>query len=150
VSGAAERVEATLLERLAELAREMRFEEVEDWLNRFLRLRQEGWKLGLFSVDAHLKNFGVTGERIILLDTGGLTDRWREVEERLEFEEVAGQPHIQLGLGPILGGQPEIASRFDARWKALVNRDVIGEHWAGRAGPGQVFTRTHLRERIDS
>jgi hypothetical protein len=132
VSEATERVEATLFERLSELARAGRYDEVERWLERFLDLRPKAWKLGLFSVDAHLKNFGVTGDRIILLDTGGLTNRWREVEERLDFEEVFGQPHIQLGLGPILGSQPEIASRFDARWKALVNREVISEHWPAR------------------
>jgi len=132
VSEATERVEATLFERLSELARAGRYDEVEQWLDRFLDLRPQGWKLGLFSVDAHLKNFGVTGDRIILLDTGGLTNRWREVEERLEFEEVVGQPHIQLGLGPILGNKPEIASRFDARWKALVNREVIGDHWPAK------------------
>ena len=132
VSEATERVEATLFERLNQLARARRFEEVEHWLDRFLDLRPRGWKLGLFSVDPHLKNFGVTGDRIILLDTGGLTNRWRDVEKRLEFEDVVGQPHIQLGLGPILGNQPEMAKRFDARWKALVNREVIGDHWSGR------------------
>lgn len=130
VSEATERVETTLYQRLAELARAGRFEEVERWLNRFLELRQAGWQRGLFSVDAHLKNFGVTGDRIVLLDTGGLTNRWREIEGRLAYEEVVAQPHIQLGLGPILAPRPDIARRFDARWKAIVNREVVRSHWS--------------------
>jgi hypothetical protein len=129
VSEAAERAESTLFQKLRGLAKAGRFEEVERWLERFLDLRQAGWQMGLFSVDAHLKNFGVIGDRIVLLDTGGLTDRWTEIEERLAVEEVVAQPHIQLGLGPVLGGRPDLAARFDARWKVVVNRDVVEEHW---------------------
>lgn len=129
VSEAVERVESTLHHRLEDLARAGRYEELENWLNRFLDLRQAGWRRGLFSIDAHLKNFGVTGDRIVLLDPGGLTNRWPEIEERLAFEEVVAQPHIQLGLGPVLGERPDIADRFDARWKATVNRMVVRGHW---------------------
>lgn len=132
VTEAAERVEATLFDRLNSLGKAGRFDEVEQWLDRFLALRPMAWQLGLFSVDAHLKNFGVCGERILLLDTGGLTNRWADIEERLAFEEVVGQPHIQLGLGPVLGARPDIAQRFDERWRMLVNRDVIGDHWPGK------------------
>ena len=129
VSEAVERGEATLHQRLVELAREGRFGEIEKWLDRLLELRQEGWKLGVFSMDAHLKNFGVTGDRVVLLDAGGLTDRWAEVEGRLSFEAVATQPHIQLGLGGVLAARPEIAERFDQRWKAVVNRERVLSHW---------------------
>ncbi len=129
VAEATERVESTLHQRLTELARAGRFDLLDTWLDRFLAFRQTGWQHGLFSVDAHLKNFGVTGERIVLLDTGGLTDRWKDIEARLSFEEVVAQPHIQLGLGPILASRPDIADRFDARWKAVVNRDRILLHW---------------------
>ena len=83
----------------------------------------------MFSLDAHLKNFGVSGERIVLLDAGGLTDRWEEVERRLELEEVIAQPHIQLGLGDVLGGQAEMARRFDRRWKEIVSREGVERHW---------------------
>jgi hypothetical protein len=129
VSEAEERVEATLDQRLKDLARADKFNELEEWLLRFLSLRPEGWRRGIFSMDAHLKNFGVIGERIVLLDAGGLTNRWQDVERRLEYEEVVSQPHIQLGLGLVLGARPDIASRFDRRWKALVNRQVVGQHW---------------------
>jgi len=129
VCEATERVEATLHEKLAQLARASRFEELERWLDRFVDLRQSGWRLGLFSVDAHLKNFGVIGDRIVLLDPGGLTNRWKDIEEKLVFEEVVSQPHIQLGLGPVLGGRPDIAARFDTRWKAIVNRAVVSHLW---------------------
>ncbi len=134
VSEATERVEATLYHRLAGLARAGRFEELEQWLERFLELRQSGWKRGLFSVDAHLKNFGVVGDRIVLLDAGGLTNRWKEVEKHLELEDVVSEPHIQLGLGPLLGSRPDIADRFNGRWKAVVNRDAVRRHWpSGRS-----------------
>jgi hypothetical protein len=129
VSEATERVEATLFQRLAELAQAGRFEEVELWLNRFLDLRQKGWQRGVFSVDAHLKNFGVTGDRVVLLDPGGLTDSWDEIEQRLAFEDVVSEPHIQLGLGPLLGGRPDIARRFNARWKAVVTPEVVRGRW---------------------
>ena len=128
VTEATERVECTLFQKLAQLAQAQRYEEIEQWLDRFLALRQSGWQRGLFSVDAHLKNFGVHGDRIVLLDAGGLTNRWAEIEGRLAIEEVATQPHIQLGLGPILGGRPDIGARFDARWKATVNRAVVQQH----------------------
>lgn len=129
VTEATERVEATLHQRLCDLAAAGRFEEVEHWLERFLLLRQAGWKRGVFSLDAHLKNFGVSGERIVLLDAGGLTNRWEEVEGRLEFEAVVTQPHIQLGLGDVLGGRPDLANRFDKQWKAIVNRASVERHW---------------------
>ena len=129
VHEATERVEATLHQRLEQLARTGNYDEVERWLDRFLELRQAGWQRGLFSTDAHLKNFGVCGDRIVLLDTGGLTDRWADVESRLCFEEVIAEPHIQLGLGGILGARRDIADRFNARWKALVNRARVREHW---------------------
>lgn len=133
VSEATQRAETTLHQKLAELAAAGRFQEIEQWLDRLLDLRQSGWKRGLFSVDAHLKNFGVLGDRVVLLDSGGLTDRWREIEHRLAFEEVVEQPHIQLGLGPLLGARPDIAGRFDARWKAIVNLEVVKRHWPLKA-----------------
>ena len=65
VSEAAERVETTLYQKMADLAAEDRFGELEAWLDRLLDRRQEGWRLGLFSLDAHLKNYGAIGERIV-------------------------------------------------------------------------------------
>jgi hypothetical protein len=129
VSEATERAETTLYHRLAALAAAGQFEELERWLDKFLEVRQSGWRLGLFSVDPHLKNFGMIGDRIVLLDTGGLTNRWSEIEKRLDFEEVVAQPHIQLGLGPVLGGRPDIADRFDRQWKRIVSREGISLHW---------------------
>lgn len=129
VSEATERIEMTLQERINDLARARRFDEVETWLNRFLDLRQEGWKRGVFSLDAHLNNFGVTQDRIVLLDAGGLTDNWSEIAERLEFEDRVTSPHIQLGLEMTLRDHPAIAQRFDMRWRATVNRDVVRAHW---------------------
>lgn len=129
VSEANERVEATLLARLIELARAERYAEVECWLDRFLDLRQAGWQRGVFSVDTHLKNFGVIGERIVLLDAGGLTRSWKEIESRLAYEDVVSEPHIQLGLGPVLGARPAIAARFNARWKQVVRPEVVQQHW---------------------
>jgi len=129
VSEATARVEDTLHNHLARLSREGSYDEVREWLDRFLDLRQSGWQRGLFSLDAHLKNFGVAGDRIVLLDSGGLTDQWHEVHERLVFEEVVVQPHVQLDLGAILAPCPEIAAAFDARWKEIVNRETVARHW---------------------
>jgi hypothetical protein len=129
VCQAEERVEETLHQRLTRLSAAGRFQELEQWLERFLALRQSGWQRGLFSVDAHLKNFGVISDRIVLLDTGGLTNRWADIKHRLDFEEEIALPHVQLGLGEVLAGHPEIANRFDARWKATVNEAVVQQHW---------------------
>ena len=131
VSEATERVEGTLYQRLADLARGGHFEQFELWLDRFLDLREAGWQLGLFSVDAHLKNYGVSGERVVLLDSGGLTDSWTEAEARLTSEEGIEEPHVQLGLGPLLDAHPAIAGRFNARWKTAVNRAAVRRHWPG-------------------
>ena len=129
VSEATERVEATLHDKLTRLAGAERYDEVESWLDRFLEVRQTGWSHGLFSTDAHLKNFGVIGERIVLIDAGGLTDRWSEIGDRLDLEEVISEPHIQLGLGRCLGGRPDIARRFNEKWKSTVNRDTVRDLW---------------------
>ncbi len=132
VSTATERVEFTLYQKLADLARAGRFEEMEGWLERFVDARQSGWRLGLFSLDAHLKNYGIVEDRVVLLDPGGLTNQWTEVEKRLDFEEKAAQPHLHLGLGALLAARPDIADRFNARWKATVNRALVRELWQAR------------------
>lgn len=129
VSEATERVESTLHQRLADLAAAGKFDDVERWLERFLALRRSGWQRGVFSVDAHLKNFGVTGDRVVLLDAGGLTDSWAEIESRLCFEEVVSEPHIQLGLGSVLGARPDLAERFNARWREMVNPSAVRRYW---------------------
>jgi len=129
VSQATQRVEATLHARLMELAAEKRFEDVEQWLNRFLELRQAGWQRGVFSVDAHLKNFGVCEDRVVLIDTGGLTDSWSEIETRLNLEQNDTEPHSRLGLSSLLQGRPEIAQRFNARWRNAVSAEGVRRHW---------------------
>lgn len=130
VSEATQRLDSTLYDKMTQLARADRFEELEVWLERLLQTRAEGWRRGLFSLDAHLKNFGAIGDRIVLLDTGGLTNRWSEVEERLEIVERSSiAPHRQLGLGPMLADHPEIARRFDEKWKATVNVEVVRGFW---------------------
>ena len=129
VSEASERVENTLYQRIAALAGLERWDQVEQWLDRFLDLRQAGWQRGLFSVDAHLKNFGVIGDRVVLVDTGGLTKSWTEIEQRLATEEAVAEPHVRLGLERVLAPRPDIAERFNARWKAVVSRDGVLRRW---------------------
>ena len=130
VSEATERVDDTLYHRLTQLAGAGEFAEIEIWLGRLLDLRQSGWRRGLFSLDAHLKNFGVIGERIVLLDPGGLTDRWEDVERHLSDSVGAtAEPHTKLGLGPMLRERPDIADRFNSRWKEVVSLTQVREHW---------------------
>ena len=136
VSEATERVECTLHHRLHELAMMHKFDELEMWLDRFLDLRQRGWQRGVFSVDAHLKNFGVTGDHVVLIDAGGLTNRWEDIEDRLAFEYELTEPHRQLGMGPLLRSRPDIAKRFNEQWKATVNLEVVRGHWPERT-PGE-------------
>lgn len=135
VSEATEKVEGTLHKRLSDLAARGRFDELEEWLNRFLELRQAGWQRGLFSVDAHLKNFGVTGDRVVLLDTGGLTDHWPEIDRRLTSQASLDAPHVQLGLGPMLADRQDIAERFDTRWREIVSHSGVLRHWPGAPAP---------------
>ncbi|MES1262008.1 MAG: hypothetical protein ABUS49_09745 [Acidobacteriota bacterium] len=125
VQEATERVETTLDKRIEQLAGDGDFATVELWLNRYLDTRRTGWQMGLFSVDAHLKNFGVIGDRVVLLDTGGLTNRRSDIAERLSKDEQVEEPHVQLGLARILAEQPEVARRFNERWKSTVNRDTV-------------------------
>ncbi len=136
VCEATERVEMTLHDRINDLARARRFDDIEVWLERFLDVRQAGWKRGVFSLDAHLKNFGVTADRVVLLDAGGLTNRWSDIEAHLEFDDELASPHVRLGLEMTLRDRPDIAERFDARWRETVNPDVVRSHWpAGGAQP---------------
>ena len=120
VSEATERAETTLYERINELARARRFDEIETWLTRYLDLRSAAWKRGVFSLDPHLKNFGVTQDRVVLLDAGGLTDVWPEIAENLRRDDELTPPHVRLGLDSTLRDRPDIADRFDTEWKATV------------------------------
>lgn len=129
VSEATERAEQTLYQRIAALARLERWDQIEEWLERLLGLRQAGWRRGLFSVDTHLKNFGVIGDRVVLLDAGGLTMKWSEIEQRLNSQRAAEDPHVQLGLQRILAPRPDIAERFNSRWKEVVNQSEVLRNW---------------------
>jgi hypothetical protein len=129
VSEATERVEMTLYQRLRELAAAQRYEEMGVWLDRWLAMRRAGWERGVFSLDVHPKNFGVTGDRVVLLDAGGLTRDWKAIEQRLSYENKVSRPHQQLGLGPLLKGHPELAMHFDVKWKATVNPRTVQHHW---------------------
>lgn len=135
VAEATERVECTLQDRLSDLARARRFDEIEVWLDRLLETRQAAWQRGVFSLDAHLKNFGVTSDRVVLLDPGGLTDNWDEIADRLGFEDQVTRPHAQLGLEFTLRDRPDIARRFDEKWKATVNTDRVRTHWPAGESP---------------
>ena len=129
VCEATERVEATLDEKISQLAAEGRFEELETWLDRFLEVRKSGWAHGLYSLDAHLKNYGVCCDRVVLLDPGGLTNRWGDIEQQLTALKDVTQPHERLGFGQILESRPDIAARFNAQWKATVNRAQVLRQW---------------------
>jgi len=124
VSEATERAETTLHERINDLARAQRFDEIEVWLVRYLELRRAAWQRGVFSLDPHLKNFGVTEDRVVLLDAGGLTNVWPEIAESLRRDDELTPPHVRLGLDSTLRDRPDIADRFDAEWKATVSRDL--------------------------
>ncbi|HLK64033.1 MAG TPA: hypothetical protein VKU19_11370 [Bryobacteraceae bacterium] len=129
VSEATERVETTLQDRINDLARARRFDDIEVWLERFLDLRKSGWRHGVLSLDPHLKNYGVVGDRVVLLDAGGLTNDWQEIEERLGLHDEFDSPHVRLGLEMTLRDRPDISQRFDARWRATVNAGTVRNHW---------------------
>ncbi len=133
VSEATERAETTLHERINELARAQRFDEIEAWLVRYLELRRAAWQRGVFSLDPHLKNFGVTQDRVVLLDAGGLTNVWPEIAENLRRDDELTPPHVRLGLDSTLRDRPDIADRFDAEWKATVRSDVVEQGFEATA-----------------
>jgi len=130
VTEATKRVEETLYDRLKKLASEGRWDEVERWLERLLELRRAGWRRGVFSVDAHLKNFGVIQSRVVLIDAGGLTDHWEDVEQHLASMARNGPPSHQFGLAEILkDAPPDLAARFDARWREITEPRAIRDLW---------------------
>lgn len=133
VSEAVERVEMTLQDRINDLARARRFDEIEVWLERFLELRKAGWKRGVLSLDPHLKNYGVIADRVVLLDAGGLTNDWAEIEERLAAEDDFASPHVRLGLEMTLRDRPDLAERFDALWRAEMNAESVRDHWPSKS-----------------
>ncbi|MGC8760171.1 MAG: hypothetical protein ACP5UT_11850 [Bryobacteraceae bacterium] len=132
VTEATERVEETLYDRLKRLAAQRRWNEVERWLERLLELRRAGWRRGVFSVDAHLKNFGVIESRVVLLDAGGLTDRWEDVDRHLSSLAQNGPPSQQFGLAEILRDAPELAARFDARWREVADPRSVRDLWPAK------------------
>src|SRR5271165_548364 len=132
VDEATERLEETLDRRLARLARAGQSAQVELWLERLLTCRQRGWQTGLFSMDAHLNNFGVAGDRVLLIDHGGLTNRWMDVEKHLAELRAIRQPHLYLGLGPVLGERTDLVERFNARWRETVSEENVRKLWPQR------------------
>ncbi len=134
VTEATERVEETLYDRLKKLAAQGNWSEVERWLERLLELRRAGWRRGVFSVDAHLKNFGVIQSRVVLIDPGGLTDRWDDVERHLASMDRNGPVARQFGLEEILAGEPGLAQRLEARWRELTAPQSLRDLWPARPG----------------
>ncbi len=132
VTEATERVEETLYDRLKKLAAQGDWGEVERWLERLLELRRAGWRRGVFSVDAHLKNFGVIQSRVVLIDSGGLTDRWEDVERHLASVARNGPAGRQFGLEEILAGAPELSERFEAHWRELTAPQSLRDLWPAR------------------
>jgi hypothetical protein len=133
VSEAIERVEMTLQDRLNDLARARRFDDIEVWLKRFIELRKAGWRRGVLSLDPHLKNYGVIGDRVVLLDAGGLTNNWAEIEERLSAEDLFTSPHVRFGLEMTLRDRPDIAARFDALWRTETSAESVLSHWPSKS-----------------
>jgi len=134
VTEATERVEETLYDRLKKLAAQGNWSEVERWLERLLELRRAGWRRGVFSVDAHLKNFGVIQSCVVLIDPGGLTDRWDDVERHLASMDRNGPVARQFGLEEILAGEPGLAQRLEARWRELTAPQSLRDLWPARPG----------------
>lgn len=132
VTEATERVEETLYDRIRKLAAQGNWSEVERWLERLLELRRAGWRRGVFSVDAHLKNFGVIQSRVVLIDSGGLTDRWEDVERHLASMARNGSAARQFGLEEILAGAPDLAQRFETRWRELTAPQTLRDLWPVR------------------
>jgi hypothetical protein len=141
VSEATERVETTLHDRINDLARSRRFDEIQIWLDRFLATRRAGWERGVFSLDAHLKNFGVLGDRVVLLDSGGLTNRWTDIESRLNLLDDFLSPHARLGLEMTLRDRPDIAQRFDQQWRANVCPEGVRCHWPAATRKRQAVSK---------
>jgi hypothetical protein len=58
-----------------------------------------------------------------------VTNRWQDISARLSKDEQVQEPHIQLGLESLLADRPEVAQRFNERWKQMVNIESVREHW---------------------
>jgi hypothetical protein len=71
----------------------------------------------------------VIGDRVVIIDAGGLTDCFDQIDQRLRFEERVSEPHAELGLGRVLATRPDMAARFDTLWKAVVNREYVKSRW---------------------
>ena len=69
-------------------------------------------------------------QRVVLLDTGGLTNRWSDIEERLGLEDEFLSPHAGLGLEMTLRDRPDIAECVSTRAGGrLVNPAAVRRIW---------------------
>jgi hypothetical protein len=133
-ASAEERAECSLIQKLETLATLGQFDEIEIWLNRFIEFRRRAWSEGVFSADPHLKNYGVIGKRIVLLDFGGLTMDLKVVEDHLQETNGHRRPDQRLRLEKILEKRPDIAGRFNANWDNLMQLSVVRDAWQNGAG----------------
>jgi hypothetical protein len=58
-----------------------------------------------------------------------LTNNWSDIQKRLGPTDEFDSPHVKLGLEMTLRDRPDIAERFDARWRATVSAEAVRNSW---------------------
>jgi glycosyltransferase involved in cell wall biosynthesis len=128
VTTAHQRVDRSLADEAWRCLRLGRFQNLEQWLDRFLAFQTELWRRGVFfGASNPLENHGVLGDRLVLLDESGLTDDPREI--RLTLDSVRARwLDAMRDLDARRRRQPPRES-FAQRLTRLMQPSVIREHW---------------------
>jgi hypothetical protein len=100
------------------------------------RVRVAGWPGYLLVHEVTGRVESTLPQRLLDLAASG---RFNELERWLERllkqpnlpRGAVHQPHQQLGLASALRDRPDVAARFNARWKAIVNREHVLLQWLG-------------------
>ncbi|MBZ0165314.1 MAG: rhomboid family intramembrane serine protease, partial [Candidatus Omnitrophica bacterium] len=125
-----ERADNTLHDHLAMLVAEGRVEEAKEWLDRFLRMQVMLWEMGLFEYTFQPGNYGVIGQRLVLLDHGEMTNRHDEINVKLarwhDEAYVWTVSSFERAFGP---EHQDIVQEYFERMTRLINKEAIEQHW---------------------
>ena len=130
VCEAHERTDISLRSHLHQLDTSGRWEDLRAWLDRVAALQPRLWEHGVFNMDMNvLANHGILNGKVVLVDSGRLTNDPRTIGAFLDSNFEQFMIHNRRALTYLLPKHPEVRDYFTAQWRALLTRDNLSAVW---------------------
>ena len=135
VTTAYQRVDRTLWDEALRCGRLGRVDELDRWLDRFLSFQIMLWRRGvLFAASNPYENHGVLGDRLVLLDHGGLIEDPRTI--RLSLDTVRTRWLEQTRDLYTTARSTASCEPFGQRLSDLLQPSAVRMHWPNPDDPG--------------